>query len=342
MRRVPVAHAGAASARARIVTAVFAGLAAWTAVATALPRVNAPHWVGDPNGPFTLRVEVTPGKVHLGETATYRAWVRGGGPGKVRFVAAPADSSLTWGTPKARSRNPWQAAREPDLEVPVQAFQLGMHVIPGWTVEVNDGSGPRRMQLPGVRLAVAGEIAPGDTSARLRPLHGPLAAPWWERIPWLRVAAGVGALIAVVLLVRALRRRRPAPLAAPAPVAAVDPAARALAELNALRRERLPEQGRFGEHAFHLTRIARGYVEAVAIGPRPGDTTPELVARLARAPLPGAATGDLSALLRGWDLIKFARAATDAGEARGGETALERLIRAHHEARAAAAAPKVA
>src|SRR5204862_2881620 len=96
---------------------------------------------------------------------------------------------------------------------------------------------------------------------------------------------------------------------APAPQV-LDPAARALAELEALRALELPQRGEFDAHALRLSLILRRYLEAVSHAPRPGHTTPELVAALSRTPLEPDELRRLGELLRVWDRLKFARAAS--------------------------------
>ena len=75
----------------------------------------------------------------------------------------------------------------------------------------------------------------------------------------------------VLWLVR--RKRRPAPVPAP-PARVADPIADALRDLASLRRLGLPGQGRFAEHAFLLTRIARRFLEATAGARAPATRRP--------------------------------------------------------------------
>ena len=178
-----------------------------------------------------------------------------------------------------------------------------------------------------VRVGIQGLIAANDSSAQLRPPRGPLAAPWWERVPWRWVGATLLIVAGVVILAIFLRRRKPvaAPVVA-APVRRRDPTAEALAELAALKRLGLPERGRFGEHAYHLGRILRRYFEATLGLTRPGDTTPELITHLQLAGLSAEDIARLTALLRRWDGIKFARLDSTIDEATRCEESVRELV----------------
>jgi hypothetical protein len=173
---------------------------------------------------------------------------------------------------------------------------------------------------------VAPVVSASDTSARLRGLRGPLAAPWWERVPWRIVLLVAAALAVLATTLFALSRRRPVPVA-PAPVVARDPATQALAELDALRRLGLPARTRFAEHAFQLGRIVRRFLEATAGTPLPGDTTPEFVGHLEAAQLSGDDLKRIDTLMRFWDRVKFARAEESADEALRAEQSVESLVR---------------
>src|SRR5262249_53972047 len=153
------------------------------------------------------------------------------------------------------------------------------------------------------------------------------AAPWWELVPWKWVAITLLAIAGVVILLLFFRRRKPVAAKAPAaPVRRRDPTAEALAELAALKRLQLPEKGRFDEHAFQLGRILRRFVEATLGLPRPGDTTPELLAHLQLAGLSADDLGRLNRLLRLWDGIKFAQLESSVDEASRCEDAVRELV----------------
>jgi hypothetical protein len=116
-----------------------------------------------------------------------------------------------------------------------------------------------------------------------------------------------------------------APARAPVPLR--DPLTEALAELKALRLERLPERGQFEEQAFRLGRLLHRFLERVEGSPRPGDTTPELVGRLAHGRLEPPEVQRIEGLLTRWDRVKFARAATSVEEAVRAEYAVKEMVR---------------
>lgn len=284
--------------------------------------------------PLRVRAGVHPGTVTIGQAALYRGQVVFRSGPTLRWLAPEPHADLTWGTPRPKlSRGTGSAAWDTlTIEVPVQAFALGAHAIPGLRYE--DPAQPGERRLPGVMLLVKTVLAASDSNAELRPARGPLAAPWWERVPWTWVAVIALAVAALIALIRWLRARRRLPVAAPV-TAILDPAARALAELAALRALRLPEQGQFAGHAFQLTQILRRYLEAVTHVPRPGHTTPELIAALGRTRLGVDDVQQLDMLLRVWDRLKFARAASSVEESARFEETVEAMIRQMPQRRAA-------
>ena len=313
--------------------------------------------VGGTFVPVTLR----PGIAKLGEQVTYRAQVIA--VGAVRWLPPEPDSSFTWGSrrdgrqlgrPPARrygkdAHTPGQAATymTPDtswVELPLQVFEPGIVPIPGLRFQLvleqnlSPAGAPVR-QMPTVSLIVVSTLTAADSAKGLKDVHGPLPAPWWERVPWAWVLGGL-ALVALAIVTAwwwRRRRRKPVPVAVPATVRR-DPMAEALAELRALRGMHLPEDGRFGEHAFRLGQILRRYLEATVRLAMPGDTTPELVAHLRGGGLANENVQRLTALLRLWDRVKFAREPLTVEEAQRTEGAVEAYVRAREPAAAAPAA----
>jgi hypothetical protein len=320
----------------------IAAIAVWAALA-GVAGIRAAGAVE----PTRVRVSVTPPTAQLGERLVYRGTVvlpAGAGGSNVRWSKPESDDVLVWGNLAPRyvgtrgATRPGAEARRPAgpgaafdtalVEIPLQIFDTGLVSVAGLQFEIQEGSTWKAYRLPVVRVPMVPVLTAGDSTADLRPLRGPLAAPWWERVPWLLV---IGALSLVALAIFAWRRwRRRRPQAVPAAVPAVareDSAAEALRELAALRRLGLIEAGRFGDHAFALTRILKRYLERTKRTPRPGDTTPELVHHLVGAGLDEEDIVRIEGLMRFWDRLKFARAEARADEARAAEGAVEALIR---------------
>ncbi len=279
---------------------------------------------------YRVHAEVSPPAVRLGERGLYRGWVTVPRGEAVGWVAPRSEGALTWGAAVVTRRVGVKGEADTAcIAIPIQSFSIGTVSLPGISMRlagVHRAAGAAPPALPLVRLRVIPTIAASDTAAQLKPLRGPLRAPWWERVPWLFVLAALLLIVGIIVLVRWLKRRRPvAAPAAPAPAAFRDPVAEALAELAALRRLRLPEQGRFDEHAFQLTRLLRRFLERTVGAVRPGLTSAELVACLAAAGvLPDLRM--LETLLRTWDGIKFARAPSTVEEARLAETAVVSML----------------
>ena len=171
---------------------------------------------------------------------------------------------------------------------------------------------------------------PGGHQRALRPLRGPLGAPWWERVPWRIVG-----LVALALVVAGLRRLAPdAPpgsgRASPcAPGRAKDPRRRGARGARGAARPAPAGAGplrracvRAHAHPEALPRGHRRARRAPATARRSWWSTCEADAARRR---PSASA--LAALLAAWDRVKFARAASSPEEARRAEDAVEELAR---------------
>ena len=291
--------------------------------------------------PQQVRAALSPPTAQLGERVMYRGRVlfdNGAGPTTVRWLRPDPDSRFTWGELSPRYVSGSRDQNDPRgpagegldtayVEIPLQVFDTGVVSIPGLEFEVQRGSDWDRHRLPLVELPIVPVLSAADSNAALKPLRGPIEAPWWERIPWLFVILALLVLVATYFVWRWLRNRKPAvkPVTVPRPVL-VDPVTEAMRELAALRKMRLPQQGHYGEHALGLTRIVKRFLERVTGLTRPGDTTPELVDRLAVSG-DGPQPERLRTVLKRWDQVKFAGASSDVNEARDSEVAVEGWIR---------------
>jgi hypothetical protein len=330
--------------------ALASGQASSQSSGGATPRVAPGPIVRTSAAPYRVRATVSPAVTELGRRVVYKAWLHAERPASARWLPPDSGAAFTWGTPRASATATWGvptgmefeklrrkkldiaarhdiAGRTLLLEIPLQAFALGRLTVPGVQVEIDDGRGPRVYRLPVVTLDVLPVLTAADSNADYRALHGPLAAPWWERVPWTWVVLGLLVLAAAIVIIRAWRRRRVATPAAVPAAAALDPRAEALAALADLQALRLPEHARFAEHAFRLGQILRRFLEATTGATQPGDTTPELVLHLQEAGLEPDDLARLSGLLRVWDRVKFAREPFTLDEAIRAERAIEMFLR---------------
>ncbi len=295
-----------------------------------------------------MRSTVSPAPARLGQALRYRAMVLVPPSTKVRFEPPSSGGEFTWSSPRAgREKTGWtkgvtQGYDSLWFEARLQVFETGMIAIPGPMVRMDPMPGTMRSgrtHLPTVHVQVVATLTAADSAADLRGLHGPLGAPWYERVPWAVLVLAVLLLVAIVLIVRQLRRRKPKPRPVRAPGVPLtprlrlDPAAEALRALAALRARELPQTGRFGEHALELTAILRRFLEATVTTPRPGDTSGELLARLRDSRLDADDLDRLEGLLALWDRVKFARAPLTEVEAVRTEDAVESYVRRVQDAR---------
>ncbi len=301
---------------------------------------------GDPGG-VRLGVRVTPSSARIGEVLTYRGFVLAERSAKVRFEPPKSGGAFTWSHVRAGRVSPgwWRSVSGGRdsvwIEARLQIFETGPHAVEGPVVQLASlprSSRPSSTRLPTVRIAVLPTVTAADSGGDLRGLHGPVAAPWWERIAWMPLVWVSLLLVAVLALFRHLRRRKPIPAIRPAaaPVSArprLDPAAEALRALAALRARELPAAARFGEHALELTAILRRFLEATVTTPRPGDTSGELLERLKASRMPEDDFERLEGLLALWDRVKFARAPLSEAEAKRCEEAVEGYVRRTTQAR---------
>ena len=281
---------------------------------------------------------VAPGIAKIGQRVIYQGRVLQLQSPRYKWLPPESSEVMTWGRleittrygrpPVRRSPQSSRVGWTVDtllVEAPLQVFRTGVVTIPGLKLEVDDWRRSTVYRLPTVNLIVTSVLSAADSNADLRPVRGPIGAPWWERVPWRWVALGAAALTAVAVGVK-LRRPKPA---APGENPVLDPVAAALSELLALRGLHLPAHGRFAEHAFHLSRIARRFLEAVAGTPCPGDTSGELIRHLESSSLDPEDVVRLAGMLRLWDRVKFARAPSSVDEATSAERAVEALVRRH-------------
>jgi len=289
---------------------------------------------GEAAAVIRVRSSIEPGVVRLGEPARYRGEIlfTRGELGRPQWIRPDSSGAFAWG-PMITSISRGAGMVGTDtlrLLTTVQAFELGDATVPGVAFVDASNPVPAPQRLPGATLRVVSILTAADSNAQLRPVRGPIGAPWWERVPWLWVALGLLVVAAVIALVRRLRRREARPTLVPGtPRIVQDPAAVARARLAKLRARGLPQEGAFGEHALELTAILRRYLEATVTAGPPGDTTAELAERLQGTALRTTDVAEIAELLQRWDRVKFARVVPTVQEAQRHERDVESFVERH-------------
>lgn len=248
----------------------------------------------------TAAVGIEPDTVTLGDPFLVRIRVRG----------APADARVSFGD--FTLVEPVEAIESRVVEQGAAGEWTAIYQLRAWAVSdsligtfpfrirTTDGSAEdHRVQ---VALPVVRSVLPADSSLHTpRPAKGavPLsvgspAAPH----PWLMWV--VGGLLAGLLLVLLLVRRRGAPVIAPR-----DPRTAALAELRQIEDEGLPEAGDLEVYHVRVSRVLRRYIAACQGG---GEdlSSAEIVQVLEASGADPEMVKELAALLRRADRVKFA------------------------------------
>jgi len=188
------------------------------------------------------------------------------------------------------------------------AYETGKLTIPPLKVQYKaaDGTSEEKQSSP-IPLEVGTSAAPpSDKPAEIRdlkPLDDVPTPPWMIATA---VGAGVLGIALVALLARfAMRRlrRRPAP--------PMLPHEKALAALQALLEERLPEQGQTRLHYDRLATILREYLAGRFDLPSLEHTTVELVALMRARQMDEWLCAEVRSVLDEADLVKFARQGVD-------------------------------
>ncbi|MFZ1693871.1 MAG: hypothetical protein WAT74_11780 [Flavobacteriales bacterium] len=145
--------------------------------------------------------------------------------------------------------------------------------------------------------------------ADIKPIHRlPFSPLWWAMQHWTWIAGALATALLVALIVFLVRRKRePAQEAIPQEER-VELHQRVLAQLDALERERLWQQGLHKPYQSRLTDLLRGYIEERYEVPALERTTDELLLELRVSPLSSEHQALLGNMLRAADMVKFAKA----------------------------------
>jgi hypothetical protein len=223
----------------------------------ALARAEAPDG-GRTVQPLSLRREVIPERVRLGEPFVYRLSIEH--PSSQRWeLRTPRDLGGFDLLEQSRTRQDSGDKSTTTYLLKMSLFALGEQVLPGLTFDVLDAEGAAVARLEGPDIEGLSSL-PKDAEqlgVKLEDIKPNEDVPVrsWRLLWWL---AGIAAAVGLALLARRAWLRRP-PLQPPAlpPLPLIE---RVRRELDALEAEQLPRRGLQREFHFRLSGIVRGYL----------------------------------------------------------------------------------
>ena len=303
--------------------AAVPGIAAWGGAARAGPiggvagSATGPQTAGAQDaGDLRVTMEVDTTVIHLGDPVVVRLAVDHPADWVVRWtdslaiapfevldyaVSAPGAAPVggTGGSAGAGGGARSLAA------LTITSFELGELEIPPIEVAVAAPDGTVHAVLTDpFRIGV--ESIGLDESGDIREIKAPLsiARSWWALLPWLLLAAAVGA--GALYLRRRMQGRPAAAIAKPQPPPRPHHLV-ALEALDELERSSLLERGQVKRWHVRVSEIIRAYVEGQLAVPALEMTTGEVVAGLRAAALGGRITDAFYTFLARCDLVKFAK-----------------------------------
>ena len=198
----------------------------------------------------------------------------------------------------------------------ITSFDSGFYKVPPVYAEIKQQNESKRFYSDYSMLEVMRVgIAPPDTTAKIFDIVAPYKAPltFAEILPW--ILAGLISAAVLLFLVRSLRKLNKGK-AAPVAVIKKEPAhVIAFRELDKLKKDQLWQKGEMKKYYTRLTEILRQYLEN-----RYGIlslelTTHETLEALVKTGFKKDGTYRMiEELLKGGDLVKFAKYKPDAGE----------------------------
>jgi hypothetical protein len=147
-----------------------------------------------------------------------------------------------------------------------------------------------------------------DTTAAIKPIKGPIAAPitFAEILPW--GIAGIVALVVIILLSHFLmKRKKKEPVVFRKPKPKLPPHRVALDAFERLKNEKLWQQGKVKDYHSEISDIMRVYIEGTYNIAAMEMTTWEIIRSFAGAKIEQANLEKLRQILEMADLVKFAK-----------------------------------
>jgi hypothetical protein len=294
----------------------MAPVAAWLLLQAVIPQAVQPTTSPPVHLSVQMGYKVSPDTVIIGQP--FNLFVKVLAPKGVRFeFPAGPDTTTQNGVRPIELQGEKLVSMLSDTAVALYhlvAWDVGLQPLRFPDVRVTLGAEERRPPL-GTATVFVRSILPVDSALRIpKPPRALIILPvfnWW---PWIALIA---AIIAAILIVWAWLRYRNRPKAP------IDPYVRAQREFERIGKLRLVENGRATEFVPLMADVTREYLAGRVPGVRRSDTSSELLRAMqphdgAEAKLPG--------LLELADLVKFARADVEAGEAAAAGAQLKEIV----------------
>jgi C4-dicarboxylate-specific signal transduction histidine kinase len=182
-------------------------------------------------------------------------------------------------------------------------FRVGDVALAPFPVQVRKDSLVATASTDSIRLYVTTVLDDSLAAADLRDIKPQVKLPV-SRWPWIVGGAALLAALVAYLWWRRRRRPRAAVVALPRARPAHE---QALEALRRLESQRLPLDGKFGEHHVRLSEILRRYLEDGFAVPALEETTEEILFELDRRNFDRATLKQVGSMCAESDLVKFAK-----------------------------------
>jgi hypothetical protein len=188
----------------------------------------------------------------------------------------------------------------------ITSWDSGYWAIPPFRFAVNGDT----METKALLLSV--NTVQVDTAAAFKDIKEIYEVPWtwqdWVRDHWPWLAGGAAAIVALILLIRYLRRRARRPRIEHTEEGPPEPLhVRTLSALEDIGRRNLWQQGLVKQYQSEVTDVLRAYIEERFEVPAKESTTDELLAALNMSSMGTAQREQLANMLRMADMVKFAK-----------------------------------
>jgi len=200
-------------------------------------------------------------------------------------------------------------------DLTITSFDSGYYVLPPITFSYGSAGNSPTDQIETEPYLLNVFTVPVDTAQSIKPIKGPMLAPYTfaEIYPWVLLALGV-LLIAGFAIYFLVKKEKHIPFIAPRPKPKLPPHRIALDALGKLKGDKIWQQGHVKEYYSRLTDIIRIYIENSSDVRAVEMTTPEILDSIKKTDFSSTDVELLGEMLELADLVKFAKFKTQPSE----------------------------